>query len=68
VVIAVLKSKSKKKIVNSTRFLKTLNSTNNFQMKRFGLLTLLSLWVAASFAQMAPADFGSKFLEANKLI
>ncbi|MDZ4750408.1 MAG: hypothetical protein SGI87_02250 [Flavobacteriales bacterium] len=37
-------------------------------MKRFGLLTLLSLWVAASFAQMAPADFGSKFLEANKLM
>jgi tetratricopeptide (TPR) repeat protein len=48
--------------------LKTLNTTNIYQMKRFGLLIALFTWVSVSFAQMAPADFGSKFLEASKLM
>jgi hypothetical protein len=48
--------------------LKTLNTTNIYQMKRFGLLIAIIGWVSVGFAQMAPADFGSKFLEASKLM
>jgi tetratricopeptide (TPR) repeat protein len=58
----------KKKLSKLDKFLKTLNTTNIYQMKRFGLVIALATWVSVSFAQMAPADFGSKFLEASKLM